>query len=141
MVDLQNGYEAVPLAQQFVLRLWKNGLPHDIERFPFSPTVSGDRKGAFASLWRLYERLNAGPVDAAKVGATAALASVQLAVVVCECGRSYTEAQFVELRFVGIQTWDDGSPDMELRNCVCGSTRCLHRDEDGRACDESGALL
>lgn len=66
MAELANGYEAVPLKHQFVLRRWVRGLPHDIERFPFSPTLSGDRKRAFDRLYKRFEQLNTEAAAAAK---------------------------------------------------------------------------
>lgn len=39
----------------------------------------------------------------------------------CACGRSFSEAEFVALPFVGHQE-SASAPVQELRNCPCGST-------------------
>ena len=66
MADLDNGFEAVALERTYVLRRWVSGLARDLAWFPFKPTVRGDRKRAFGSLWKTYERLNIEAADAAK---------------------------------------------------------------------------
>ncbi len=42
----------------------------------------------------------------------------------CPCGASYTAQEWIELEFVGVQCFPDDAP-YELRNCKCGSTRCV----------------
>ena len=47
---------------------------------------------------------------------------------VCSCGRSYTEEQWENLHYCGLQKVppDYGMPDMELRNCdSCSSTMAI----------------
>lgn len=49
----------------------------------------------------------------------------------CSCGRSFTSSEWRKLAVVGIQEVPplvrDGAPEepLELRNCVCGSTRAV----------------
>lgn len=38
------------------------------------------------------------------------------------CPRVYTVETWKTLPYVGVQTFDDGGPDLEYRNCVCGTT-------------------
>jgi len=38
----------------------------------------------------------------------------------CACGRSYSEAEWETLPYVGVQKIDDER--LEIRNCVCGSS-------------------
>jgi hypothetical protein len=42
----------------------------------------------------------------------------------CACGHEISEAEWETLHYVGLQKVpaDYGIPDLELRNCVCGST-------------------
>lgn len=40
---------------------------------------------------------------------------------VCGCGAVYDATSWRALPYVGVQRLDD-EPDLELRNCVCGST-------------------
>lgn len=40
---------------------------------------------------------------------------------VCACGKVYDDASWARLRYLGIQSAPD-LPDVELRNCRCGST-------------------
>lgn len=42
----------------------------------------------------------------------------------CSCGRSHSLASWRDLPYVGIQRVD-GEPDLELRNCACGSTLAI----------------
>lgn len=43
---------------------------------------------------------------------------------VCACGHAISEEEWETLRYIGIQSVPPsfGMPDLELRNCVCGST-------------------
>ena len=42
---------------------------------------------------------------------------------VCSCSASYNELSWEQLEYVGVQRSEfDGMPDLELRNCRCGST-------------------
>lgn len=69
------------------------------------------------------------------------LASGQSLVVECSCGATYTEEQWKDLRYVGVNTFED-QPSLELRNCAeCHSTRGVWRNADGKICDENGAAL
>jgi len=53
----------------------------------------------------------------------------------CGCGKSYDLSSWKKLHLCGIQRFpkfdDGGSPlkDLEMRNCSCGSTRCVPVDE------------
>lgn len=52
----------------------------------------------------------------------------------CSCGRAHTREQWSALEYCGVMDLD-GSQPLELRNCVCGSTRAIeieHRQEMGR---------
>lgn len=40
----------------------------------------------------------------------------------CACGRRYGESAWERLYYVGIHRDERPYPDLELRNCVCGST-------------------
>ncbi|KKL85478.1 hypothetical protein LCGC14_1954340 [marine sediment metagenome] len=51
----------------------------------------------------------------------------------CSCGRSYSLAQFKRLKLVGHQ--NDPPVVLEMRNCVCGSTRTLYVDDQGSYSD------
>lgn len=42
----------------------------------------------------------------------------------CGCGRLYTAEAWQALPYVGVQRLDD-EPDLELRNCACGSTLAI----------------
>jgi hypothetical protein len=43
----------------------------------------------------------------------------------CACGLVYDVDTWRELAFVGVHREGGGYPDLELRNCSCGSTLCL----------------
>lgn len=40
----------------------------------------------------------------------------------CSCGRSYNKAEWLKLEYVGLHRDPYPYPDLELRNCICGST-------------------
>jgi hypothetical protein len=42
---------------------------------------------------------------------------------ICSCGATYTRVAWLALPFVGTQC--DEAEHLELRNCVCGSTRAV----------------
>lgn len=42
----------------------------------------------------------------------------------CSCGATYTEDQWKELAYAGIQH-GVGGEQIELRNCACGTTRAI----------------
>ena len=64
-------------------------------------------RDAFEGVLRLYERARARTVAPTRI------------VNACPCGRDFTGAQWLDLALVGTM---DG---LELRNCVCGSTRAI----------------
>lgn len=41
------------------------------------------------------------------------------------CGRPITEEQWEGLEYVGVQRGTEEIPDLELRNCGCGSTLAI----------------
>jgi hypothetical protein len=43
----------------------------------------------------------------------------------CSCGRAFTGAEWLGLSFVGIQRGYGGAPDIEVRLCLCGSSRSI----------------
>lgn len=47
-------------------------------------------------------------------------AIAQIVVKTCGCGRRYTDAEWKQLKLVGVQ--DDGVERIELRSCTCRST-------------------
>lgn len=51
----------------------------------------------------------------------------------CSCGETHTLEQWRKLPLRGVQTFSDGldPPKLEIRNCVCGSTRALEINNDG----------
>lgn len=46
----------------------------------------------------------------------------------CACGRTYTAAEWAELRLVGVQVVPDWCS-LELRDCECGSTLAVEVTE------------
>ena len=46
----------------------------------------------------------------------------------CSCGRAHTSEEWLKLPLVGLQRFPWGEV-LELRNCVCGSTRAVEVQE------------
>ncbi len=43
----------------------------------------------------------------------------------CGCGRVHTLIEWYSLPFVAVWAFDEGDPDLELRNCACDSTLAI----------------
>ena len=56
-------------------------------------------------------------------------------VMTCSCGIPYTLAAFRELESCGEQSFNEPPFRLEMRNCVCGSTRGIWTDLDGEPCE------
>jgi hypothetical protein len=58
-------------------------------------------------------------------------------VATCSCELAYTPEQYRTLGYIGLQKVDDRPLDMqlELRNCICGSTLAVWVDKRGKVLD------
>jgi len=54
---------------------------------------------------------------------------MKLVICKCSCGKEYDKDSWSDLDYLGIQRWPSSKnaelPDLEQRNCSCGSTRSV----------------